>query len=197
VAPETAAEAASEFYESALQPRTAPGHDGPWSLLRVRRHAHAPAVLTWQIANIEPEQLDWPAYDPLSGASNFLLLTRARLEPLIELFLRYAAELPPGPARGPAFKRLSEADLATLGLSDRVYPDHRQGFHVQAYDPFGEGQRALIETSSVAPHPAHYFHLGLEALPGDESRGPARLNLDRAGHEHLAALLAAEIPTQQ
>jgi hypothetical protein len=195
VSPQTAADAAGEFYESALQPRTAPGHDGPWSLLRVRRHADAPNVLTWQVANIEPEQLDWPAFDPLAGASSFLLLTRARLEPLIELFLRYAADLPPGPARGPAFNRLSEADLIALRLSDRVYPDHRQGFHVQTYDPLGEGHRALIETSSVAPHPAYYFHLGLEALPGDETPVPARLNLDRAGHESLAALLADELPT--
>ena len=83
VAPQTATEAASEYYESALQPRTAPGHDGPWSLLRVRRHADAPGVLTWQIANIEPEQLDWPAFDPLAGASSFLLLTCARLAPLL------------------------------------------------------------------------------------------------------------------
>ena len=50
VAPKMAADAASEFYELALQPRTLPSHDGPWSLLRVQRHADAPEVLTWQIA---------------------------------------------------------------------------------------------------------------------------------------------------
>jgi hypothetical protein len=195
VASQTAADAASEFYESALQPRTAPGHDGPWSLLRVRRHADISGVLTWQFANVEPEQLDWPAFDPLAGASNFLLLTRARLEPLIDLLRQYAADLPPGPARGPAFSRLSEADLIALGLSDRVYPDHRQTFHVQAYDPLDEGHRALMEMTSVAPHPAYYFHLGLGGYPGDETAGPARLNLDRAGHESLADLLADELPT--
>ena len=164
----------------------------------MQRHADAPEVLTWQVANVEPEQLDWQQFDPLSGPNSFLLLTRDQLEPLIDLLRRYAADLPPGPARGPAFSRLSEADLVTLGLSDRVYPDHRQGFHAQTLNPLGPlgaGHRALIETSSIAPHPAYYFHLGLETLPGADGAGPARLNLDRAGHESLAALLAAELPT--
>ena len=196
----------NDFFDKVLQPYNEPAYDGPWSLLVFLRNQEYPNVVTFQICHIEPEALEFEAFNPLTDEANFLYLSKQELVALVYLLWKYVDTIQPRhPSRPNMFKQLGYSQLVELRFQGECFSDSRQGFYSQVYDPLDDKEKDSIVTiltfSTGRSQPASHLFFSIAQFPLQSLQDPsfnpgekslARINLNKSGLEELASLLQAQ-----
>jgi hypothetical protein len=193
------------FYGAVHHPRDA---DGPWPLVALLQERDQPGVITFQLYTIEAEELAVEAFNPLARPCGHLNLDWEALSELVKLLLSHAAKLAPG--RNDArqmFRQIDDLKLADFALHPEWFPDSRDQYYYQIYDPLEEPggkstQTILIFSTGQTSQSSSrlYFKVAHFSLPSlqepsfdvlDDSF--PRINLDGGGMEELARLLEGQL----
>ena len=193
------------FYGAAHHPRDA---DGPWPLVAFLQERDQPGVITFQLYTMEAEELEVEEFNPLARPCGHLSLEREALSELVKLLLSHAAKLTP--ARSDVrkmFRQIEDLHLADFALHPEWFPDSRDQYYYQIYDPLEEAgekstQTILIFSTGQTSRSSSrlYFkvaHFSLQSLqkPSFDVLDDSfpRINLDRGGMEELARLLEGQL----
>ena len=193
------------FYGAAHHPRDA---DGPWPLVAFLQERDQPGVITFQLYTMEAEELEVEEFNPLARPCGHLSLEREALSELVKLLLSHAAKLTP--ARSDVrkmFRQIEDLQLADFALHPEWFPDSRDRYYDQIYDPLEEpGEKStqtilIFSTGQTARSSSRlYFkvaHFSLQSLqkPSFDVLDDSfpRINLDRGGMEELARLLEGQL----
>jgi hypothetical protein len=187
------------FYGTQHDPRDG---DGPWPLAALL--CDRPHVITLQIYTIEAEERAMASFNPITQSGGYLNLERGHLMELARLVYAYAAKLPLGTNEvGRMFRQIDPSKLPDFGLHADQFPDSRDRYYHQTYDPLDEEEKArstqtvLICSSGQGSRSRLYFKIA--QFPRQALKQPsfdvldnscARVNLDRGGADELARLLA-------
>jgi hypothetical protein len=193
------------FYGAAHHPRDG---DGPWPLVAFLPERDQPGVITFQLYTIEAEELEVEAFNPLAQPCGYLSLDRQALAELAKLLSSCAAKLTP--ARSDVrqmFRQIDDLKLADFALHPEWFPDSKDRYYYQIYDPLEESggkstQTILIFSTGQTSQSSSrlYFKVAHFSLPSlqepsfdvlDDSF--PRINLDRGGMEELARLLEGQL----
>ena len=193
------------FYGAAHHPRDA---DGPWPLVAFLQERDQPGVITFQLYTMEAEELEVEEFNPLARPCGHLSLEREALSELVKLLLSHAAKLTP--ARSDVrkmFRQIEDLHLADFALHPEWFPDSRDQYYYQIYDPLEEaGEKStqtilIFSTGQTSQSSSRlYFkvaHFSMQSLQQpsfdvlDDSL--PRINLDRGGMEELARLLEGQL----
>ncbi|MBD2001772.1 MULTISPECIES: hypothetical protein [Cyanophyceae] len=197
----------NDFFDKVLQPWNEVAYDGPWSLLVFLRNQEYPNVITFQICHIEPEALEFEAFNPLTDEANFLYLGKQQLVALVDLLLKYVDTIQPRhPSRPNMFKQLGYSNLVELRFQGEWFSDSRQEFYYQVDDPLAHKEKDSVVTiltfSTGRSQPASHLFFSITQFPLQSLQDPsfnprdkslARINLNKSGLEELASLLQAQI----
>ena len=193
------------FYGAAHHPRDA---DGPWPLVAFLQERDQPGVITFQLYTIEAEELAVEAFNPLARPCGHLSLDREALSELVKLLLSHAAKLTPGRSDvRQMFRQIDDLKLADFALHPEWFPDSRDQYYYQIYDPLEEPggkstQTILIFSTGQTSQSSSrlYFkvaHFSLQSLqePSFDVLDDSfpRINLDGGGMEELARLLEGQL----
>ena len=193
------------FYGAPHHPRDA---DGPWPLVAFLQERDQPGVITFQLYTIEAEELAVEAFNPLARPCGHLSLDRESLSELVKLLLSHAAILTPGRSDvGQMFRQIDDLKLADFALHPEWFPDSREQYYYQIYDPLEERggkstQTILIFSTGQTSQSSSrlYFkvaHFSLSSLkePSFDILDDSfpRINLDGGGMEELARLLEGQL----
>jgi hypothetical protein len=193
------------FYGAAHHPRDA---DGPWPLVAFLQERDQPGVITFQLYTMEAEELEVEEFNPLVQPCGYLSLDRDALTELVKLLLTNSTKLTPGRSEvRQIFRQIDAWKMADFGLRPEWFPDSRDQFYYQIYDPLEEAgekstQTILIFSTEQTSRSSSrlYFkvaHFSLQSLKEpsfdvlDDSL--PRINLDRDGMEGLARLLEGQL----
>ena len=193
------------FYGAAHHPRDA---DGPWPLVAFLQERDQPGVIAFQLYTIEAEELAVEAFNPLARPCGHLSLDREALSELVKLLLSHAAKLTPGRSDvRQMFRQIDDLKLADFALHPEWFPDSRDQYYYQIYDPLEEPggkstQTILIFSTGQTSQSSSrlYFkvaHFSLQSLqePSFDVLDDSfpRINLDGGGMEELARLLEGQL----
>lgn len=200
----------TSFYEVSTRSRSVSPVDGPWPLVALRRSSSPERSLALYLGTMDYEQLAWEAFNPFEEPTDYLLLNRQEVIAFIEWLREQGATLSAKEDSSESMlTRLNQEGIASLGLHQHLYPEHRQSFFSQGYDPTAGNVRSpagtVVVFSAKHPLPAYWLFVGYlsaaKSIPGADAKAPAdaydaleHLNLDKQGMEELARLLVDELP---
>ncbi len=124
--------------------------EGPWPFLAFLRNRDQPRVFTFQIYTIEAEALEFEGFNPLAETCGALSLNRQALADLVSLLLMYAQRLPPvNNISQKMFKQIEDSRRTDFHLHPEWFPNSRDYYYYQTYDPLGESRADSIATILV------------------------------------------------
>jgi hypothetical protein len=192
------------FYGLEHSPRDT---DGPWPLLAFLGESGRPGIMTFHLYTIEAEELAVEAFNPLAQPCGYLSLGREALTGLVTLVSSHAAKLTPQPgAVRRMFRQIDDENLADWGLHPEWFPDAKDQYYQQIYDPLEPAQATtqtiLIFSAGQPSQPSSRLYFKIAQFPQRALQPPSfdilddsfpRIHLDRSGMEELARLLEARL----
>ena len=159
---EVAAANGNTFFGQSDPLYSSPYHDGPWTLISFL--ACEPDIFRFQICHIEAEALESIKFNPLNDNS-YALIEKQEVIDLIDILYVYANDLKTTAIQQQSmFKEIGEQDLIKYCLQDSIFPDMKQYFYIQTYNPYDKNHDEIttiinLNTNLNLSSPYLGFHI--------------------------------------